>query len=247
LAMSDTNTASPNIFAGTSQGGLFISIDDGRTWSSANAGLPTANVLALATNGTRVFAGVDPGGVYSSANNGAAWESANSGLSDRIHCLVTLGSNLFAGADDGVYFSSNSGSDWEAENSGMGGPIVRSLALFGFNVFAGADDSGVWVRPLSDFGISAVTPPDASINSLKNYPNPFSQSTAITLSLQESGDAEITILNMLGVEVAHLFSGQLSAGEHSFTWNCVSKPAGGYLCVVRQGGQESEIPLLLSK
>ncbi|HZK75735.1 MAG TPA: hypothetical protein VFD13_02395 [Candidatus Kapabacteria bacterium] len=45
-------------------------------------------------------------------------------------------------------------------------------------------------------------------------------------------------LNLLGVEVAHLFSGELAPGEHSFEWSKpTGLPDGMYECLVRMNGE----------
>src|ERR1700733_6934735 len=57
-------------FAGTSDGGVFRSTDNGNTWSSVSNGLPLyTQVTSLATLGNYIFAGVIGSGVYVSSNN----------------------------------------------------------------------------------------------------------------------------------------------------------------------------------
>jgi photosystem II stability/assembly factor-like uncharacterized protein len=86
--------------------------------------------------------------------------------------------------------------------------------------------------------------------SLDIYPNPFTQSTEITFTSPSAGYAEVSIVNMLGVEVARLFSGELGAGEHSFTWDA-GKDAyatqGVYECLVRMNGQVQTLPVVLMR
>jgi hypothetical protein len=80
------------------------------------------------------------------------------------------------------------------------------------------------------------------------YPNPFTQSTTIIFSTIEQGYADVRIVNQLGAEVARIFSGELSAGDHSFAWsNTTGLPAGMYECVVRMNGQTHTIPIVLSR
>jgi hypothetical protein len=75
------------------------------------------------------------------------------------------------------------------------------------------------------------------------YPNPFSQSTQISFTSQDAGYADISIVNLLGSEVARIFSGELDAGEHSFSWDAGGAAAGMYECVVRAGGEVQRIAL----
>ena len=93
---------------------------------------------------------------------------------------------------------------------------------------------------------SGVSTPSPIQQSLDIYPNPFSQSTQITFTSPLAGYAEVFIVNMLGVEVAQLFSGELGAGEHSFAWDAdgTSAPRGAYECLVRMNGQVETLPVL---
>ncbi len=81
--------------------------------------------------------------------------------------------------------------------------------------------------------------------SLEAYPNPFTQAATISFHSATSGQAQITILNLLGVEVARLYNGELSAGDHSFTWDARGTAPGMYEWVVRAGGESSETPIVL--
>lgn len=83
--------------------------------------------------------------------------------------------------------------------------------------------------------IGAYEKPQASVSVghplhslLTVSPNPTSGPVAIKLWTDEYSSAEISIVNVLGIEVAHLFSGELEAGEHTFMWGATSVPAGVY-------------------
>ncbi len=53
-----------------------------------------------------------------------------------------------------------------------------------------------------------------------NYPNPFNPETTISFSTTESTEnTELSIYNLKGQKVKQLVSDQLSAGQHSVTWN----------------------------
>jgi hypothetical protein len=121
---------------------------------------------------------------------------------------------------------------------------VNSVAVTGEYVFAGCGGDGVYRRALSDFNNSAVSPTASVENSLTTYPNPFTQSTTITLTAPESGVAEVSVVNLLGTEVARIFSGEISAGEHTFTWNATGLPDGMYECIMRMNGQVQRVPMV---
>ncbi len=59
----------------------------------------------------------------------------------------------------------------------------------------------------------------------QNYPNPFNPITKIDFSLPAESNVKLIIYNILGQEVIQLVNNQMSAGNHSVTWN--ANDAGG--------------------
>jgi hypothetical protein len=82
---------------------------------------------------------------------------------------------------------------------------------------------------------------------LTSFPNPFSQSTSIKFTSGNSGFTQVSVMNLLGSEVARLYSGELESGEHSFTWDARGMAAGMYVCIVRDGDSVSQLPIMLVK
>ena len=92
-----------NLFAGTG-GGVYLSTNNGASWTPVNTGLWNLGVIALAVSGTNLFAGTDGAGVFLSTNHGANWTNVSTGLTNCSVCsLAVSGTNLFAGTGDGVY------------------------------------------------------------------------------------------------------------------------------------------------
>ena len=61
-------------------------------------------------------------------------------------------------------------------------------------------------------------PDDFSLN--QNYPNPFNPTTTISFSVaQTSSLVTLDIYNIKGQKVKQLVSDQLSAGQHTVTWD----------------------------
>jgi len=69
----------------------------------------------------------------------------------------------------------------------------------------------------------------------QNYPNPFNPSTTITFSLPRSGEVRLRVFNLLGEEVATLFSGHKDAGTHTVQWDATGQPSGVYFYRLRAG------------
>lgn len=53
----------------------------------------------------------------------------------------------------------------------------------------------------------------------QNYPNPFNAATQIRYTLKNSGEASLSIYDIMGRRIVTLNSGRVSAGEHEFIWN----------------------------
>ncbi len=78
------------------------------------------------------------------------------------------------------------------------------------------------------------------------YPNPFAQSTTISFTAPESGVEDVSVVNILGATVARIFSGELDAGTHTFTWDAHGLPAGVYECIVRMNGRVERVAMVVN-
>jgi hypothetical protein len=62
----------------------------------------------------------------------------------------------------------------------------------------------------------------------QNYPNPFNPSTQINYTLPQSGQVTLKIFNVLGMEVATLYSGVQDAGRHEIVFDAGKLSSGVY-------------------
>ena len=185
-----------NLFAGT-DGGVYLSTNNGTSWTSVNTGLTNTRVLSLAvspapgetgqrvdsSSGTNLFAGTWGGGVFLSTNNGTSWTAVNTGLTNTyVRSLAVSpasggsGTNLFAGTDgDGGFLSTNNGGSWSAVNNGLAETSVSTLASVGTYLFAGTRENGVslstndgisWEpmnKGMTQSSVSAIVPNGSSL------------------------------------------------------------------------------------
>ncbi|GAB1347969.1 hypothetical protein MASR1M107_01800 [Ignavibacteriales bacterium] len=134
-----------NLFAGTHGVGVFLSTNNGTSWTAVNNGLTGYGLLvsALAVSGTNLFAGTSLGEVYLSTNNGTSWTPVNNGLTGngfKVSAFAVSGTNMFAGTNGGgVYLSTNNGTSWTSVNNGLtgNGLGVFAFAVSGTNLFVG--------------------------------------------------------------------------------------------------------------
>jgi photosystem II stability/assembly factor-like uncharacterized protein len=144
-----------NVFAGTDGSGVFLSTNNGKSWTLVNSGLPLhADVDALVVSGTNLFAGIGSG-IFLSTNDVKSWIAASRLPRGSCHCLAAIGKNLFAGTSwggGGIFLSTDNGKSWRTVNFGPSErTYVECFVAIGKNLFAGTS-AGVFVS--KDSGVS---------------------------------------------------------------------------------------------
>jgi hypothetical protein len=66
-------------------------------------------------------------------------------------------------------------------------------------------------------------------------PNPFGYATTVRFELPAAGEASLTVVDLLGREVATLADGEMEAGAHDATWLAEGVPAGVYVVRLQAG------------
>lgn len=138
-----------NLFVGTGVG-VFLSTNNGTSWTGGNVGMTDTVIQAIAISGANLFAGTWAGGVFRSTNNGTSWITINAGLSNSlVRALAVTETNLFAGTlGGGVFRSSNNGTNWTAANTGIVDSFVLAFTVspaISERVFAGTGMGGVFL------------------------------------------------------------------------------------------------------
>ncbi|MFH0866484.1 MAG: T9SS type A sorting domain-containing protein [Bacteroidota bacterium] len=123
---------------------IFVSADNGQTWTVINNGLPSSvhYVYSLVLKGTYLFAGTDDG-VYKNIVGQNNWTAVSSGLTNMyIKSLCVSGINLYAGTQGGgIFKSSNDSALWTDVSTGI--PLFTNVTCFtsyGSQIFAGTDN-----------------------------------------------------------------------------------------------------------
>lgn len=100
-------------------GTLYISDDNGDTWTERRENVPLAYIRTIVQFGSTLFAGTDGAGVWTSDDNGLTW-SQNVLAQSRINVLTIRGATLVAGTErEGLLITSNSGVSWVQKNKGL--------------------------------------------------------------------------------------------------------------------------------
>ncbi len=133
-------------------------------WYRMNA-LPHYYVNAIAFDRNVIYANsTDSGGIFRSSDSGVTWTNINGWLPSYapVTALVANENCVFASTfcnagecGAGIYASKDEGLSWISANLGLRDSNVTSLVQFGHYLFAATSNSGMYKRPLSDFGIKS--------------------------------------------------------------------------------------------
>lgn len=74
----------------------------------------------------------------------------------------------------------------------------------------------------------------------QNFPNPFNPSTKISFGLASDSKVKISVYNLLGEQVALLFNNDLTAGNHSITFNAKNLNSGVYFYKLEANGIDGQ-------
>ncbi len=84
----------------------------------------------------------------------------------------------------------------------------------------------------------------------QNYPNPFNSTTKLKFTIPKSSDSsqvELKVYDVLGREVARIFSGKLNFGTYEVIFDSSGLASGVYFCVLFAGNLRETIKMVLLK
>ena len=173
------------------QGGVFVSEDNGTTWTPFNRGLPALlNITDILVDGTTIYVAVDKNGVYFSSTTSANFTKLIGGTIDNTNNyskLAKIGNKIFLGTKGkGVFFTDLTTVNWAK----IGGTNmnVNTLAIdnvSGFDrLYIGTQVSsnGLYVSDGPDFlNVTQKSPSPQNVNAL------LVSGTKIYLGTQDDG------------------------------------------------------------
>ncbi|MFN8361748.1 MAG: T9SS type A sorting domain-containing protein [Candidatus Kapaibacterium sp.] len=141
-----------NVYAGTSDSGVYISSNNGVTWRNTNTGLAVGAINAIAISDSTIYVGTngqnggDGGRIVVSPDNGKTWKAPIK-LSQlkRVFSIVVQGANVFAATSDQILLSKDKGMTWDWAGSGLTNLYSTQLTVSDTSLFAFNSNTGAFV------------------------------------------------------------------------------------------------------
>ena len=239
-----TITSNGNIWAGGTAGRVYLSSDNGNTWSSFNPAR-SYTVYSIGVNPVNgyIFAGTS-GGLYRSTNNGVNWENVYSGYV--LDIFFTQFGEIYLGiySSGGVRYSTDMGNTWIYKNNGLPASLSGSEAYIRClaqgtdgTLYAGTSARGIYrstnggdnwmissnytTASMNSFGMGITSASDGSVYAA-TYSNGVLKSTDKGITWNQvntglsssSGDHQHIVYNP---KTGHIFVSDNSAGVYRST------------------------------
>jgi photosystem II stability/assembly factor-like uncharacterized protein len=218
-----------NIFAGTTQSGIYFSSDMGMTWTIKNKfkgikwSAPGYNACSFAIRNSDVFVSLidESSGIktsrwiYKFDSSDSTWIPAD-----------TISSHFFL----------------------FGEPAAISLFIQDEYLYAGTNGFGVWklnIAGLSNIKNKGIVSNNYDLS--QNYPNPFNPVTTISYSIPKSAFVTLKIYDILGKEVSVLVNEEKPAGSYNIVFNANALSSGVYFYRLQAGSYSETKKLSLIK
>ncbi|MFI5236944.1 MAG: T9SS type A sorting domain-containing protein [Ignavibacteriales bacterium] len=258
------------IYVGTDDSHIWVSTDNGTSWTEISDGLPERWVTRVAVDPVNesivyaTFNGLkwkDPEShVFRSTDKGTTWTDISSNLPDAPVNAFAVDpvepSRIYVGSDVGMYVSFNSGQSWLVLGEGL--PI---LPIGDIEIHPTTRElvAGTYGRSMYKIDLDLVptlvetTEPIVSNFRLEqNFPNPFNPSTKIKFTIPENVRSEkqeviLKVYDVLGNEIATLINEEKLPGTYEILFNANSLTSGVYFYKVQAGDLTETKKMVLLK
>ncbi len=132
------------LYAGTN-GGVFVSTNQGQNWTKIDSSLVTVSVQSMASIDTLIFAGSDGNGLSLTTNWGYTWAASDSNLYSKqpnISCMASSGDTVYLGTTDkGVWSTSGYPPVWSQLPTNLP-PATSVFCMYanGSNLYIGTNN-----------------------------------------------------------------------------------------------------------
>jgi hypothetical protein len=103
------------------------------------------------------------------------------------------------------------------------------------------------IMPSSFVGVGRETSTPGEFSLKQNFPNPFNPTTTIQFTLPERSHVRLTVMDLLGRELATIVDGELEAGTHTSVFDGYRFSSGMYFYRLQSGSSVQTKKLVLIK
>jgi photosystem II stability/assembly factor-like uncharacterized protein len=222
-------------------GGVILKTTDGGTiWESQISGSAYGLHSVYFTDSNTGYATSENGTIIKTMNGGNNWITQTSGT-NRYLTSVYFGDANTGYAVSGfpsegtIMKTTDAGNTWSSQTTVMDG--LNSICLVDANTGYAVGDDGLILKTTNGgvTRIKAKILERTDFRLQQNYPNPFNPTTTIFFSLPSKSFVSLKVFDLIGREQGTIVSEEMSAGNHSRTWNAEGLPSGVYFYRLQAG------------
>jgi len=234
----DTNV----IYAGTDDGHVWITVNNGAAWSDISSGLPVRWVTHIAADphdamsaylslsGYRYHENMSH--VYHTANGGQTWTDIGGNLPDvpvNYIEMDTVNTTLYVATDAGVFYAYQGTTSWQVMGTSLPTVPITALRIHYPTMTLLAATYG---RSMYKYDLSALTSAsnmqaEKSNISLSMYPDPFKGNATLRLRLPEDMTARLSAYDVSGHEIKIIRQGKFRKGINTIPVSLKEKEKAG--------------------
>lgn len=188
---------------------IFVSFNDGNTWSNVSNGIgsTTINALAVDSEDQAVFAGNNI--LYKTINNGLTWQPITGGglPTQTISSITIFSETIYVGFSNGqLWRSINDGQSWNNLTSNLSGSFVRNVIQLQNGRILTSTNNGIFASDNNGITWQLKSPTFNFVGRILRMSETVLTAPCLSGSIFSFNDGETWFLNNDGLSVTQLSS-----------------------------------------
>ncbi len=237
------------LYAGTDDGNVWVSKDDGANWEQISNALPNRWVTKVHADpfdessayvtfsGYRYYEYLPH--IFKTNDYGSTWEDLSGGLPQvPINDLVVdpvYAGFLYIATDFGVFVSYDDGLNWGVLGESLPNVPITDLDIHPEEGFLIAATYGRSMYKIDLFDPLSIDQTEVAFESFKVYPNPLENMLTVEWDQPIDGSIRLELINSEGKIVELLLDEKRMPGPQRYQWNASHLISGGVLVEVENG------------
>ena len=229
-------------------GTILHTTDGGTTWTTQISGTKESLMGVCFIDADRGTVVGNGGIILRTTDGGEHWALQASGTKNTLLSVsfTDTKTGTAVGVQGTILHTTNGGTNW-IRHAGATNNHLYGVHFTDANTGTAVGEGGTILRT-STGGVTWIEdskPVPKQINLAQNYPNPFTSSTSIPVTLTRSDFVSLRIYNLFGQQVAVLLDERMKEGTHTVMWDGSEMPRGAYVCVLRTGSNTETRKIVL--